>query len=280
MDSLLKIGDRLLKDRFYRIVMLTIGLQILISVVLFIFGYIGGTAGNDFQIASFIDTFTTVVFHQRFIASPVQNIVLQSSELIVVYVLVYYFKGSALKRIHGFSYLSETKEWGVPLTSSYGIKISEESFNENLRFGCLLNLTLYLSLFYFWIYRGQLSQGVFVALVLLACFLILRFFIFVLEMRKMGQYIMIQLIFFEPEKMDKVLDVFDRWYQNQSVFLKYEDVDEYVKLFIDLNIFRPIERMSLKDIADYGKISITIADDILDLFEKEYHWYLENNKQV
>lgn len=96
----------------------------------------------------------------------------------------------------------------------------------------------------------------------------------------MGQYIMIQLIFFEPEKMDKVLDVFDRWYQNQSVFLKYEDVDEYVKLFIDLNIFRPIERMSLKDIADYGKISITITDDILDLFEREYHWYMENNKQV
>ncbi|MCB5027751.1 hypothetical protein LGW68_09000 [Streptococcus mutans] len=280
MDSLVKIGDRLLKDRFYRIVMLTIGLQIVISVALFVVSYIGGTGGNDFQIASFIDTFTTVVFHQRFIASPVQNIILQSSELIVVYVLVYYFKGSALKRVHGFSYLSETKEWGVPLTSSYGIKISEESFNENLHFGFLVNLTLYLSLFYFWIYRGQLSRSVLVVLVLIACFLVLRFFIFVLEMRKMGQYIMIQLIFFEPEKMDKVLDVFDRWYQNQSVFLKYEDVDEYVKLFIDLNIFRPIERMSLKDIADYGKISITIADDILDLFEKEYHWYLENNKQV
>ncbi|BAH88757.1 HAD family hydrolase [Streptococcus mutans] len=36
----------------------------------------------------------------------------------------------------------------------------------------------------------------------------------------------------------------------------------------------------IKDIADYGKISITIADDILELFEKEYHRYLENNKQV
>lgn len=91
---------------------------------------------------------------------------------------------------------------------------------------------------------------------------------------------MIQLIFFEPEKMDKVLDVFDRWYQKQSVFLKYEDVDEYVKLFIDLNIFRAIEKMRLKDIADYGKISITIADDILELFEREYHRYLENNEQV
>lgn len=152
--------------------------------------------------------------------------------------------------------------------------------NENLRFGFLVNLTLYLSLFYFWIYRGQLLQSVFVVLVLIACFLILRFFIFVLEMRKMGQYIMIQLIFFEPEKMDKVLDVFDRWYQKQSVFLKYEDVDEYVKLFIDLNIFRAIEKMRLKDIADYGKISITIADDILELFEREYHRYLENNEQV
>lgn len=32
----------------------------------------------------------------------------------------------------------------------------------------------------------------------------------------------------------------------------------------------------IKDIADYGKISITIADDILELFEKEYHRYLEN----
>lgn len=36
----------------------------------------------------------------------------------------------------------------------------------------------------------------------------------------------------------------------------------------------------IKDIADYGKISITIADNILELFEKEYHRYLENNKQV
>lgn len=32
----------------------------------------------------------------------------------------------------------------------------------------------------------------------------------------------------------------------------------------------------IKDIADYGKISITITDDILELFEKEYHRYLEN----
>ncbi|MDW5556055.1 hypothetical protein RFX64_00095 [Streptococcus mutans] len=279
MDSLIKIGDRLLKDRFYRIIMLTIGLQIVISVVLFVVSYIGGTGGNDFQIASFIDMFATVIFHQRFIANPLQNVILQSSELIVIYVLVYYFKGYALKRRRGFSYLSETKEWTIPLPS-YNIKVSEESLNENLRFGFLVNLTLYLSLFYFWIYRGQLPQSVFVVLVLIACFLILRFFIFVLEMRKMGQYIMIQLIFFEPEKMDKVLDVFDRWYQKQSVFLKYEDVDEYVKLFIDLNIFRAIEKMSLKDIADYGKISITIADDILELFEREYHRYLENNEQV
>ena len=36
----------------------------------------------------------------------------------------------------------------------------------------------------------------------------------------------------------------------------------------------------IKDIADYRKISITIADDILELFEKEYHRYSENNKQV
>ncbi|MEX2785408.1 hypothetical protein AB3331_09475 [Streptococcus sp. H49] len=277
MDSLIKIGDKLLKNRFFRIIISTIGLQVLLGAFFFFIDYIGGIEGNNFFIASYIDFFSRQVFGQEFMASPIQNVIFQILELCLIYLSVYYFKGYAFKRLFKASYLAETKEWLFGFLP-YKIKIPEESLKVNLCLGFLLDITLFLSLFYFWVYKGQLSRNVLVVLILVICFLILWFVIFIFEMRSLGQYILIQFIFFEPEKMGKVLDVFDRWYQTQDVFLGYKEVDEYVKFFIDLNIFRPIEGgMTMKDISDYGEISIIITDDVLALFEKEYQNYLERH---